>query len=202
MTKPITTLTHCSRSWPVTRRLLLSPADWDVKRDRLRRGFEQLEQNGYWVRSAYAAVRDLDHGRFIYQEAQYQGADLLAAGVSSFGYFGGVHYQNQASLDRYLQSVSEQGHARARACQLADDERLVREFVLQLKLGGASATYFQEKFGVNVAEIFAEPLAECAARHWLTVDQRGVTLTRDGLLRVDRLIPRFYLPRHREKTYW
>jgi len=113
-----------------------------------------------------------------------------------------VHYQNQASLDRYLQSVSEHGHARARACELADDEQMVREFVLQLKLGGVRTAYFQSKFDVNVAECFAEPLSDCANRGWLTVDRDGVTLTRDGLLRVDRMIPAFYLPRHQNKTYW
>jgi oxygen-independent coproporphyrinogen-3 oxidase len=178
------------------------PAPWDVKRERMRRAFEQLEHSGYAIRSAYAAVRDPDTCRFVYQDAQYHGADLLGLGVSSFSYFDGVHYQNQASLDRYLQSVSEHGHARARAYGLADDERMVREFILQLKLGGASAACFQKKFGVNVAEHFAAPLSDCETRGWLKVDDSGVTLTRDGLLRVDRLIPAFYLPRHRDKTYW
>ncbi|HQZ68360.1 MAG TPA: coproporphyrinogen-III oxidase family protein [Planctomycetaceae bacterium] len=178
------------------------PAPWDIKRDRMRRAFETLEHSDYAIRSAYAAVRDLDNCRFVYQDAQYHGADLLGVGVASFSYFDGVHYQNQASLDRYLQSVSEHGHARARACELADDERMVREFVLQLKLGGVSAAYFQKKFGINVADFFAEPLSNCEQRGWLKVDNSGVTLTRDGLLRVDRLIPSFYLPRHLDKTYW
>ena len=178
------------------------PATWDVKRDRLRRAFEQLEQSGYAIRSAYAAVRDPYICRFVYQDAQYHGADLLGLGVASFSYFDGTHYQNQASLDRYLQSVSEHGHARARAYGLADDERMVREFILQLKLGSVSAAYFQDKFGVNVAKYFAAPLSDGETHGWLTVDDSGVTLTREGLLRVDRLIPSFYLPRHQEKTYW
>ncbi len=178
------------------------PAPWDVKRDRMRRAFEQLEQSGYSIRSAYAAVREPDLCRFVYQDAQYHGADLLGLGVASFSYFGGLHYQNQGSLDRYLQSVSAHGHARARAYHLSDDERMVREFVLQLKLGSVSAAYFQRKFGVSLAEHFAAPLAACEQRGWLKADDCGVTLTRDGLLRVDRLIPSFYLPQHLDKTYW
>jgi oxygen-independent coproporphyrinogen-3 oxidase len=178
------------------------PADWDMKRARLRRAFEQLEQRGYTIRSAYAAVRDPERGRFVYQEAQYHGADLLGVGVSSFSYFGGVHYQNQASLDRYLHSVDEQGHARLRACELSDEEQMVREFILQLKLGGARAATFRDKFGVSLAERFAAPLSECAQHGWLTVDEEGVRLTREGLLRVDRFLPTFYLPQHRNRTYW
>lgn len=178
------------------------PAGWNVKRDRLRRGFERLEQCGYSIRSAYAAVRDVERGRFVYQEAQYRGADLLAAGVSSFGYFDGVHYQNQASLERYLHSISECGHARIRAYRLSAEERMVREFILQLKLGGASASEFRDKFGVDLSEQFAAPLKECAQRAWLSHDEQGVRLTREGLLRVDRLLPAFYLPQHQDKTYW
>ena len=178
------------------------PAGWDVKRDRLRRGFERLEQSGYSIRSAYAAVRDVKRGRFVYQEAQYHGADLLAVGVSSFGYFGGVHYQNHASLDGYLQRVTDSGHSRIRAVRLSDQERMVREFILQLKLGGASAAEFRDKFGVSLSEQFAIPLKECSERGWLISDGHGVRLTRDGLLRIDRLLPAFYLPQHLGKTYW
>ncbi len=180
----------------------LQPAGWDIKRDRLARAFERLEQNGYAVRSGYAVVRKQETAGFVYQEAQYKGADLICVGLSSFGYFDGVHYQNQASLDRYLDSVSEFGHARVRACELTEEERMAREFVLQLKLGGARADYFKQKFGVDLSQQFALPLAACSDRGWLTFDQNGVTLTRAGLLRVDRLIPAFYLPQHRDKTYW
>ncbi|MCA9180355.1 MAG: hypothetical protein KDA51_02860 [Planctomycetales bacterium] len=122
--------------------------------------------------------------------------------MSSFSYFDGVHYQNQASLYRYLLSVSDHGHARARAYELADDERMVRELVLQLKLCSVSAAYFQKNFGINVAQHFAAPLDEFEKRGWLKVDDCRVTLTRDGLLRVDRFIPSFYLPEHQDNTYW
>ena len=70
------------------------------------------------------------------------------------------------------------------------------------KLGGVSAAYFLKKFAVNVAEHFTAPLAASEQSGWLKVDERGVRLTRDGLLRVDRLIPSFYLPQHRDKAYW
>jgi oxygen-independent coproporphyrinogen-3 oxidase len=168
----------------------------------LARAFELLEGHGYSVRSAYAAVRDPRQGRFVYQEAQYHGADLLGTGVASFSYFNGVHYQNHTSLERYLGSVSDGRLPHARACVLGDEERLVREFVLQLKLGRVSARDFQEKFGVAIDQHFAVPLEACAKRGWVRSNDYGVELTRSGLLRVDRLIPAFYLPRHRSANYW
>lgn len=85
---------------------------------------------------------------------------------------------------------------------MGDDEQLVREFVLQLKLGQVDMRALQDKFGVDVKRRFAAPLKSLAAKGWLTVDDDRVTVSRDGLLRVDRLIPAFYSPRHREQSYW
>jgi oxygen-independent coproporphyrinogen-3 oxidase len=67
-------------------------APWDVKHDRLAAAMERLTESGYTLRSAYAAVRDPVRDQFLYQDAQYRGADLLGLGVASFSYVGGVHY--------------------------------------------------------------------------------------------------------------
>jgi oxygen-independent coproporphyrinogen-3 oxidase len=115
---------------------------------------------------------------------------------------GGVHYQNVVSLRGYCESITRGQLPRGRAYALDATERMVREFVLQLKLGRIEADYFRDKFGVEVSVHFAEPLAHFAERGWLTHDAKGVTLTRDGLTMVDRLIPVFYLPEHRDVAYW
>jgi oxygen-independent coproporphyrinogen-3 oxidase len=182
--------------------IVIPPAGWDIKRGRLAAAFAHLEQAGYTVRSAYAAVRDPYRHRFLYQDLQYRGADLLGLGVASFSYFGGVHYQNVATLRGYSESIAGGQSPRRRAYALSDTERMVREFVLQLKLGRVDAHYFHDKFGVDVANHFAEPLAQFAERGWLTHDAERVALTREGLLVVDRLIRAFYLPDHSDVAYW
>jgi len=178
------------------------PADWDVKRSRLRAAFARLKQAGYTIRSAYAAVRDPDRHRFLYQDLQYRGADLLGLGVASFSYFGGIHYQNVASLRGYCESIASGQSPRKRVYALDATERMVREFVLQLKLGRIEVDYFRDKLSVDVLIHFAEPLARFAERGWLTHDCEEITLTREGLLLVDRLLPSFYLPEHRDVAYW
>ena len=177
------------------------PATWDVKRARLAHAFARLEQAGYTVRSAYAATRGPEKDRFLYPYDQYHGADLLGIGVASFSYLSGVHYQNFASLDEYLASLATDQLPLYRAYPLDGDERLVREFVLQLKLGTIEAQYFRDKFDVEICERFAEPLGRLAHQGWLTVDRHGVSLTREGLLRVDRFIPEFYLSQHSNERY-
>ena len=177
------------------------PAPWEVKRKRLMQAFKRLERGGYVVRSAYAAVRDPRRHLFVYQDELYRGADLLGLGAASYSYIAGVHYQNLATLEQYLESVGDGRRPLFRAHALSDEERCIREFVLQLKLGTAEASGFGRKFGVDITRRFADPLRRFGERGWLTVDDRGVRMSRDGLLRVDRLLPGFYLPEHAGVRY-
>ena len=177
------------------------PASWDVKRERLRVGFARLEQAGYSVRSGYTAVRDPVKHRFVYQDDQYRGADLLGIGASAFSHLAGINHQNIATLGKYLEHLSNDELPLWRGYALSAEELLLREFALQLKLGGVEPAAFRDKFGVDVLDRFAEPLASFADRGWLTMEDDAVELTRDGLLRVDRLIPALYLPEHRGARY-
>ena len=174
---------------------------WKVKRRRLDHAFEMLEAAGYTIVSAYAAVKDPIRHRFHYQHDLWHGADMLGLGVASFGYFGGVHAQNAPTLEKYQNMVEDGKLPATRAHALDSSERLVREFILQLKLGRVEATPFREKFGLNINDIFAEPLDRMASRGLLQHDDSGITLTREGLLRVDRLLPEFYDPRHANLRY-
>ncbi|MDP7338460.1 MAG: coproporphyrinogen-III oxidase family protein [Vicinamibacterales bacterium] len=174
---------------------------WALKRARLEAGFARLERAGYTLRSAYAAVRDLDRQPFLYMDEQYRGADLLGLGVSAFSYLNGVHHQNLARFEPYVEQVTRGTLPFGRAHALDDDERVIREFVLQLKLGKVELAYFRDRHRVEVRERFAEPLARCTARGWLHVGADRITLTRPGLLRVDQMIPSFYSARHRDAPY-
>jgi oxygen-independent coproporphyrinogen-3 oxidase len=178
-----------------------SPVSWDIKRARLEYAFDQLDRAGYAVVSAYNAVRDPVKHEFQYQKHLWHGGDMLGLGVASFGYFGGVHYQNHVTLETYDERVSEGGLPVWRACALSQRDRIIREFVLQLKLGGVSAEAFAKKFGVNIIELFAAPLSALRDARLLTFTESGVQLTAEGLLKVDRLLPQFYDPQHRDIRY-
>ena len=84
---------------------------------------------------------------------------------------------------------------------MTDKERLIREFILHLKLGYADVEYFRRKFNTDIRDRFAYPLAGLAAEGWLRMDNQGICMTRQGLLRVDRLVSAFYLPHHQDLRY-
>src|SRR6266404_1893407 len=182
-------------------KLVAPVADWETKRHWVKEAFGELEKAGYTVGSAYTAVRDPARTRFIYRDRLWAGADLLSLGVASFGYIGGTHYQNHHDFEPYVARLQQGELPIFRALTPTDDERLIREFILQLKLGHVSRGYFRSKFGVELSERFGEPIQRLVDWGFLEVADEQVILNRDGLLQVDRLLPEFFLPQHRNARY-
>ncbi len=179
-----------------------SVATWSTKRRWVREAFDALEGAGYIVSSAYTAVKNPQSTRFVYRDQLWQGADLAPLGVSSFGHINGVHMQNIDSWGPYAASVRNAEIPLSRAFRPTAEERLIRELVLQLKRGSVRPTYFSGKYGVDIADRFAPALASLRADGYLIAgDADQIELTREGLLRVDSLLPRFFLPEHTDLRY-
>jgi oxygen-independent coproporphyrinogen-3 oxidase len=178
-----------------------SPASWDTKRSRLAAAFKRLESAGYHVRSAYTAVKDPRRHAFIYQDAQYAGADLLGLGASSFSHFGGVQHQNRAALREYLAALETETLPLWRGHRMSADEAVVREMVLQWKLGRVDRRGFLERHGVDPVERFAQVLTPLCRAGLARVEADAIVLTLEGLVQADRVLPSFYLPEHRGIRY-
>lgn len=182
-------------------KLVAPVADWETKRSWVDYGFHELEKAGYTVGSAYTAVRDKARTRFVYRDKLWAGADLLSIGVASFGHIGGVHYQNHHDFQPYLDAVKAGRLPVSRALTPTDEERYIREFILQLKLGSVSSDYFNHKFGEDPRVKFAAPLR--TLKEWGFLQNGGdrIGITRAGLLQVDRLLHEFFKPEHRGARY-
>jgi oxygen-independent coproporphyrinogen-3 oxidase len=176
-------------------------ADWPTKRAWTAYAFEEMERAGYTVTSAYTAVKDPDAFRFLYRDYLWRGADMAAVGVASFGHFQGTHYQNEKDFGPYVERVERGELPLARAMTMTTQERLVRELILQLKLGRLDRQYFLGKFGVDIRLRFSEPLERLAGWGDLTVTDDRVIVRRQGLLKIDELLHEFFLPEHRTARY-
>ena len=177
-------------------------ADWATKRRWVDEAFGALERAGYTVGSAYTAVKDQARTTFVYRDRLWQGADLAGLGVASFGHINGVHMQNLDSWGPYVAALNEGRLPLNRAYRPTEEERLIRELVLQLKLGSIRPAYFRDKYGVDIRDHFTAPLASLETDGYLAESSaETVRLSRDGLLRVDSLLPRFFLPAHTDIRY-
>ena len=172
-------------------------ATWATKRRWVAEAFAALERAGYHVGSAYTAVKNPATTKFVYRDRLWEGADLVGLGVASFGHVNGVHVQNLDTWEKYSAAIERDDIPLGRAYRPAPEERMIREFVLQLKRGAVAPEYFARRHGVDVLDRFSAALASLKSAGYLArADRERIALTRDGLLRVDVLLPRFFLPEH------
>lgn len=177
-------------------------ADWATKRRWVSEAYEGLIAAGYSISSGYTLVRDARRVNFSYRDNLWQGSDLLATGVASFGHVSGVHYQNLAEWPQYLEALEAGRLPLGRGLRCTPHQLLVREAVLQLKKGRLSADYFRAKFGVDIRSQWSDVWQDYIARGWLEpITGDDLTLTRAGLLRVDALLPALFEEEHRGVRY-
>lgn len=182
-------------------KLVAPVASWKTKRGWVDAAFRALEGAGYTVTSGYTAVRDPQKTKFVYRDALWSGADLVGLGVASFSHLGGVHFQNLPEFSQYLEALGRGELPVSRAMKTTEEERMIRELILQMKLGRVNRRYFQEKFAVDVAERFKGQFDDLRGRGLLATEGDWLVLTREALLRVDTLLGVFFLPRHQQARY-
>ena len=133
-------------------------AQWSVKRRWVAEAFEALERAGYTIGSAYTAVKDPAKTRFLYRDRLWQGADMVGLGVASFGHINGVHVQNVDTWEAYSAAITRGEIPLGRAYRPTPEERMIREFVLQLKRGSVRPAYFADKYRRQGARAFPRPV--------------------------------------------
>jgi oxygen-independent coproporphyrinogen-3 oxidase len=179
-------------------------ADWPQKREWVDWAFDRLIDAGYQVSSAYTMVKP--GVEFSYRDNLWRGSDLLATGIASFGHVSGIHYQNEPEWGTYVGRLSDtEEHASelpiARALAITPHQALVREMVLQLKKGWLDRGYFERKFNVDIVDHWRDVWRGYEQQGYATVGDEQITLSREGLLRVDSLLPAFFEPEHQGVRY-
>jgi oxygen-independent coproporphyrinogen III oxidase len=176
-------------------------ADWPTKRAWVTYAYEELEKAGYTVTSAYTAVKDPKSYKFLYRDYLWGGADMIPLGVSSFGQFGGTHCQNEKDFDPYADQVGKGDFPIYRAFAMSEEEKLIRQLILQMKLGRLDRQHFRTTFGVDVVERFSEQFNRLRDEGHITIGNDEIVLQRQSLLIVDRLLYGFFLPQHQGERY-
>lgn len=173
-------------------------ADWATKRRWVAYAFSEFEKAGFTVSSGYTLLRGngASSPKFVYRDSLWHGGDMIGTGVASFSHVGGVHYQNLDKWETYLAAIERGELPLSRALKVSPRQLLIRELILQLKLGRLDPAYFRSKFGVDIARDFAPSFDSLAADGYLATSNPPtsdeIRLTREGLLRVDGLLPRFF----------
>ena len=73
--------------------------------------------------------------------------------------------------------------------------------ILQLKKGYLIPQYFRDKYQVDILGHWKDQWQDYADQGWVILEGDRVRLTREGLLRVDGLLPAFFEPEHQGVRY-
>ncbi len=176
-------------------------ADWPTKRRWVAEAYSMLEANGYSITSTCTAVKNPQETKFQYRDQLWRGADMVALGVASFGHLGGIHYQNITHFEDYCSTAEKGDSLIRRALFTTEEERFIREFILQWKLGSVFPAYFQKKFGIDIESRYEVILKDWQNRQIITKKRNAWELSREALLRVDSLLHQFFLPQHQNAKY-
>lgn len=187
--------TTISKEMKVLGQAVAPVASWKTKREWVGYAFGELERAGYTVASGYTAVKSAKT-KFLYRDMLWAGADMLGLGVASFSHVQGTHFQNDHDFDSYRARLGRGELPLYRALTPEHDERMIREFVLQMKLGSIKPSYFDTKFGIDPRERFSVPLQKLQQQGLLSMESETWRLSREGLLRVDSLLHDFFKPEH------
>ena len=167
-------------------------ADWATKRRWVGEAFDRFLGRGYAVSSGYTLVRDPARVHFRYRDMLWEGSDLVALGVASFGHLSGVHYQNEPHWDPYLNAVEAGRLPIHRGLRPTRRELLIRELILGLKKGTIDTRRLAAKFGVDPLVEWGGAWERLSRDGWLEAIAPQPVLSRAGLLRVDSLLPAFF----------
>ena len=176
-------------------------ADWPTKRRWVSEAMDRLVAAGYHISSGNELVKNPATDHFVYRDNVWRGCDLIATGVSSFGHFQGVHYQNLDRIEDYMETVNRGELPINRALKPTAHQLLIRELVLLMKEGQVELGRLNQKYGVNVQQEFATALKNQQDAGYLNLNGDMLKLTRKGLLQVDSLLPEYFEQQHRAVRY-
>jgi oxygen-independent coproporphyrinogen-3 oxidase len=117
--------------------------------------------------------------------------------VSAFSHIGGRHHQNEKNIEGYQARLTRDELPIARGHVLSGQERLVREVVLGLKHGALDLDAVLARHAVAPPPEVGMALEELQAHEVIERKGDALTVTAQGLLEIDRWLPRFFDPMYR-----
>lgn len=141
----------------------------------------ELKKHGYQPINTFTWAKDRAYDQ-LNTRSKWTGHDNYAVGVSAFGNLGRWNYQNTNDIAAYSEIV-ERGELPAfRGYTCTSFEMMVRDAVMGIKLIDLDHVQFRKKHGLELRSLCAAQLAELKEEGFVTVDDRSISLTDQGIL--------------------
>jgi len=168
----------------------IRPIDEDLDAAMYERAIDTLTAAGYvhyeisnFARPGYECRHNL---------ACWHNQPYLGIGPAAAGLVDGVRYRNVADVAEYTRAVLDGRSPRTEEERRSDEQRARETAMLELRLtAGIDRRRFEQRYGHDPVEFFAEPVSRHGQRGLLEVTDKQIRLTRSGLLLGDRVIADF-----------
>lgn len=114
--------------------------------------------------------------------SKWLGNDNYAAGVSAFGSIGRYNYQNMNDIHGYIETVERGGLPAFRGYNCTTFDLLVRDAVMGIKLVDLDHVRYRDRHGLDLLKVCEADLSELQEEGFVTVDDRNISLTEQGIL--------------------
>lgn len=107
--------------------------------------------------------------------------DNLAVGASSFGYIGGISYQNYEDVEEYIKRIEIGKLPVKRVSQRAEKIQLMERYLaLTLRKGYVSKQKFADIFSCTIESQFREVIKELLNKNYISENEKEYRLTQIG----------------------
>jgi oxygen-independent coproporphyrinogen-3 oxidase len=164
--------------------------------EQVRYAHERLQrEGGYIVANCLHLLRDRKYGELHYKSL-WQGTELKGLGLSSHSSYEGVLHQNANELREYYKWVDEGRLPIRRGYRMTARDRLSQAMVYGLKNLEIGRSDFIDRFGVDLADLYGELIAELAAAGVLVLDEEYLRITPEYRIFADDICRQFFLPEY------
>ena len=160
---------------------ILAPVDDDTVADFAEIGHDMLREAGwlhYEIANWAARPSFISRHNAIY----WRNGDYAGIGAGAHGHRDGQRTMNQPSPQRYIAALAGAGSARTNVEHIDEPTAIGETMMLGLRLlaAGVNREAFVRRHGIDLDDLFAEPIARMQAQGLLVDDGNAIRLTERG----------------------
>lgn len=163
-----------------------------------RHGIKQLLNAGYIMADNFTFVKDksLDH---IHRRRTWMGEDMLGVGLSAHSCYNDVIFQNEPSLQEYIQKIKSGILPIFRSHINTQNEVIRQRIIFGIKNLYLSRRVLYEEFGIDCVDLFEDEFKQLEDMKLIKIFDDYIETTLEGTIFADDIVRVFFLPEHQDK---
>ncbi|MGL5383949.1 MAG: radical SAM family heme chaperone HemW [Culicoidibacterales bacterium] len=142
-------------------------------------GYEQYELSNF-ARPGFSSRHNLTY----WQNLPYYGF-----GLGAHGYLDQVRYANTKAITHYVKTLSENKRPLVESHRLTREEQIEETIFLGLRTRiGVNKADFEQRFGVTLASVYGEVIAEHVKKGWIIETTETITLAPNTLFIANQIM--------------